>query len=206
MSLAAPHSPVFAVPGLLNSLRLEHLSIQALPYRLFHHPAASAFPRIQAFPRGLLWALWGAFAQVALQKSCRRGIPGLAELAIALEQRREILRYLRLAHPVFPRVTKESPVRPVLWAIRTASRWSAEILKVAAMVVSGLHRSRESRPLDSASRFRELSGSTAIRMRELALHRPRRPLVVPAPDRSQDLIQNQNQHQGRNRNQTPYQM
>ena len=56
VSLAAPHSPVFAVPGLLNSLRLEHLSTQAHLYRLFHHSAAPALPRIQVF-RMVLWAL-----------------------------------------------------------------------------------------------------------------------------------------------------
>ena len=77
VSLAAPHSPVFVVPGLLNSLRLEHLSNQAHPYRLFPHPVASAFPRIQVFRTGLLWVLWGVFAQVALQKSRRLAIPGV---------------------------------------------------------------------------------------------------------------------------------
>ena len=56
VSLAAPHSPVFAVLGLLNSQPAGHLSTQAHPYRLFPHPAASAFPRTQAFRTGLLWA------------------------------------------------------------------------------------------------------------------------------------------------------
>ncbi len=86
-------------------------------------------------------------------------------------------------------------------AIRTASQMEAEIQELAAVVVIGLHRSPAPRPRDSVHSSREMLGSTLILMRGLALHKPRRPLVVPTLDRSLGLSQkqNQSQHQSRTR-------